>query len=401
MRIRARLVSLIAALVLCAALFGSAGANAAASTWVALIINENGNSIVAMDPATHEIIGMLDTGGVLSRPHLGAYDAANHRLYVGNKGSNFAVYDVQLNPLALKLVANVKPGGDGEIHWVVVSNGLVWLAHQGDSTLYAYDPADFSAPKLKFGKEQGFDTTHGAAMRPGTDELWVTNRPAKAPGTVIRVNTKTRALIGQPLRTTGKDGDQPNNVGFTADGRWAYAVNTGAAATQVTVIDATTFTVTQQIEQDGKQGLSPHALVFDPQSKRIFIANQNGNNLSVIDTTTNTVVKYLQMAEEPHGVTLGPDGLIYTTARKGNEVAIFNPQTLEVVTRIMTPAIQGPHQTIFVDTAMPGLPNTGAGGGQAGTGLALALLAALGSTLGLAALLTRKQLRRSSRDTTA
>src|SRR6476619_3950699 len=102
MKPRLPFASFLGALLLCAALFGSAGATAAASTMVALIINENGNSIVAMDPATHEIIGMLDTGGVLSRPHLGAYDAANRRLYVGNKGSNFAVYDVQLNPLELK-----------------------------------------------------------------------------------------------------------------------------------------------------------------------------------------------------------------------------------------------------------------------------------------------------------
>jgi hypothetical protein len=119
------------------------------------------------------------------------------------------------DPLAPKLVANLKPGGDGEIHRVVLAGGLVWLAHQGDSAVYAYDPNDLTAPKVAFGKEQGFNTTHGMTLRPGTDELWVTNRPPRLPGYVIRIDARTRSIVGKPILTTGVPGDQPNNVAFT------------------------------------------------------------------------------------------------------------------------------------------------------------------------------------------
>jgi YVTN family beta-propeller protein len=349
------------------------------------VINENGNSIIAIDPATRTVIGMLDTGGVLNKPHLAYYDSATRRLYVANKAGNFSVYDLT-KPLEPKLLANVKPGGDGEMHWVVKAGGLVWVAHEGDSTLYGYDPADLSTPKVKFGKDQGLSSTHGAAVRPGTDEIWITNRPANAPGTVIRIDARSRAIIGQPLQTTGTAGDRPNNVAFTPDGRWAYAVNTGTNATQITLIDAQSFTVVKQIEQDPKQGLSPHALIYHPATKRFFVANQNGNTVSAIDTVTNTVVGYIPIGIEPHGVSIGPDGTIYASARRGNEISVIDPNSLAVVEKIMTPAVVGPHQIIFL-ARQPGLPDTGAGGSQPQFGPRHAALVALAATPPLALIL--------------
>jgi YVTN family beta-propeller protein len=383
MRTLSRLLIPFAILLLGASGLGGAGAAPAAGKMVGLVINENGNSIVAIDPETRGVIGTLETGGVLNKPHLAYYHAATGRLFIANKGANLAVYDVR-KPLEPKLVANVKPGGDGEMHWLDAGGGLIWLAHEGDSAIYAFDPADPTTPKARFGKEHGLDTTHGAAMRPGTAELWVTNRPANAPGTIVRIDTAKRAIIGQPLRTTGANGDRPNNVGFTPDGRWAYAVNTGNNATQITLIDASTFTVVKQIDQDAKQGLSPHALIYHPGTKRFFVANQNGNTVSALDTATNSVAGYIPIGQEPHGVSVGPDGLIYASARRGNEISLIDPQSLAVVAKIMTPAIVGPHQIIFLE-ALPGTPRTGAGGGQARPAAPLAVAVALGGTLLLGA----------------
>ena len=78
--------------------------------------------------------------------------------------------------LAPKLLANVKPGGDGEIHRVMIAEGMVWLAHEGDSAVYGYDLNlnSASVPKVVLGKEQGLNKTHGLRLRPGTGhgELW-------------------------------------------------------------------------------------------------------------------------------------------------------------------------------------------------------------------------------------
>jgi YVTN family beta-propeller protein len=353
MRRLSRLLLVATALTLWGWLWGPATV-AQQSPVVGLVINEVGNSIAFFDPQTGRILGATDVSAALSKPHLGAYDATTWRLYLGSKGAKLAAFDLT-DPMAPKLLESVKPGGDGEIHWVVLAGGLIWIAHQGDSAVYAYDPADLSQPAVVLGKVLGFDTTHGLAMRPGSDELWATNRPEDAPGFVLRIDVSTHKVIGKPLQTTGQPGDRPNNTAFTPDGCSAYVVNTGDKATQVTVIDPATFTVAKQIEQDSVLGLAPHAIVFDPATQRMFVANKNGGTVSAIDIATGTVAGYVSVGEEPHGVTVGPDGLVYVAVKHDNKIAVVDPRTLSIVKEITNSALVGPHQILFLfPTTAPG-----------------------------------------------
>jgi DNA-binding beta-propeller fold protein YncE len=328
---------------------------------VGFVINENGNSIALFDPSKDEVTGALrivnasefpteTVASALSKPHLAAFDKQSRRLYVGNKGANLSVFDLS-DMAAPRLVASVKPGGSGEIHRVVLAGGLVWLAHMGDSAVYAYDPTDFTAPRVALGKDKGFNTTHGLTLRPGTDELWSTNRPAGAPGFVLRIDVKTRTVIGQPLMTTGKVGDMPNNIEFTDDGKWAYVVNTGSKATEVTLVDADKFEVTQQIVQDARVGVSPHAITFEPVTRRMFIVNMTSGTLSAISTRTNSVLGYFTFAADAHGVTIGPDGQVYAAARAGNAMLVLDPRTLAITKEIKDPLLGGPHYVIFTSDA--------------------------------------------------
>lgn len=343
-----RILTAFAAIsTICLGLFGPrGGASAQTAQAYAFVLNEDGDSIAVIDGMAGKVLIVHDMKGTLNKPHLSAYDPATRRLYVGNKGANVVVLDMS-DVMAPKTVANFKPGGNGEIHRVVLAGGMVWIAHEGDSTVYAFDVNDLSAPRVKLGKEFGFDTTHGLTMRPGTNELWATNRPTKGQGTVLRIDTQARSVIGKPIATTGKEGDRPNNIEFTSDGKWAYVVNTGVKATQVTVIDAEKFEVVKQIEQDATVGAAPHAIVYDPVSTRMFAVNKDSPTLSAISTKTNSVLGYFTIGAEPHGITLGPDGLIYATAKKGNKVIAFDPQRLLVLKEITDPKMIGPHQIIF------------------------------------------------------
>jgi YVTN family beta-propeller protein len=331
--------------------FAATSAQPAKVTAVGVVLDEGGDSLAIIDPDDGRVLAIPDVGGSLHQPHLAVFDAESRRLYVGNKGANLAVFDLT-DPLDPTLLANTKPGGDGEIHSVALAAGLVWLAHEGDSAIYAYDPANLDAPAVTLGAEQGFDAPHGLTLRPGTDELWVTNRPKEAPGFVLRIDTLTRSVIGEPLQTTGRDGDRPNNTAFTPDGR-AYVVNNGSGATEVTIVDAAAFAVIGQIEQDAEQGLAPHAIAFEPATRRMFVANKDGGTISAIDTATDTVVGYVTVGEEPHCLSLGPDGRIFATVKGGGTVAVIDPRTLTVTLRIADPALGHPHQAVFA-TAAPG-----------------------------------------------
>jgi YVTN family beta-propeller protein len=320
---------------------------------VSIVLNEGGDSLVIIDSEDGRVLAEPDSGTVLHQPHLAAFDTASHRLYVGNKGGNLAVFDMT-QPLAPKVVANMTPGGDGEIHSVVLAAGLIWLAHEGDSAIYAYDPANLDAPAVTLDADQGFDSPHGLTLRPKSDELWVTNRPEDAPGFVLRIDTRSRSVVGAPLETTSRPGDRPNNTAFAPDGRRAYVVNNGSGATQVTVIDAASFAVVSQIEQDAKQGLAPHAIAFEPETKRLFVSNKDGGTVSVIDTETDTVVGYVAVGEEPHCLTLGPDGRIYATVKQDNAVVMIDPRTLAITHSIVDPALSHPHQAVFIGATAGG-----------------------------------------------
>ena len=132
------------------------------------------------------------------------------------------------------------------------------------------------------------------------------------------------------------------------DGRRAYVVNTGSKATQITVIDPETFTVVSQIEQDPVQGLAPHAIAFDPATQRMFVANKDGGTLSAIDVATDTVVGYVPVGEEPHGVararmawSMSPRS---TRTRSRSSIRASSRSCREIA----DPALVGPHQILFI-----------------------------------------------------
>ena len=314
---------------------------------VGLVINEDGNSIAVIDPDAGQVIGSTDISAALSKPHLAAYDPATQRLFVGSKGSKLAVLTC---PTPLLPSCSRASSRAGMARSIGSSLPMVWSGWPIRAT------APSTPTSRTTSRRRSSSSVRSSASIPPTAWRYAqaptnsgaTNRPEDAPGFVLRIDARTRSVIGEPLQTTGQLGDRPNNTAFTPDGSRAYVVNTGSKATQITVVDPETFTVITQIEQDPVQGLSPHAIAFDPETQRMFVANMAGDTLSAIDVTTDTVVGYLPVGEEPHGVTLGPDGLVYVTVKHANKVAVVDPRTLTVVREITDPSLVGPHQILFV-----------------------------------------------------
>ncbi|MCC6706847.1 MAG: beta-propeller fold lactonase family protein [Gammaproteobacteria bacterium] len=66
-------------------------------------------------------------------------------------------------------------------------------------------------------------------------------------------------------------------------------------------------------------------------SGRVFVTNEKGDSVSVIDTKTNQVVKTIAIGKRPRGIGLAPDGsAIYVAVSGENHIAVLDPATLEV-----------------------------------------------------------------------
>jgi YVTN family beta-propeller protein len=71
----------------------------------------------------------------------------------------------------------------------------------------------------------------------------------------------------------------------------------------VSVIDISTNTVVATVPV----GNTPERVAITPNGERVYVTNVVFNDVSVIDTTTNTVVATVPVGSEPIGVAISPN----------------------------------------------------------------------------------------------
>jgi YVTN family beta-propeller protein len=96
--------------------------------------------------------------------------------------------------------------------------------------------------------------------------------------------TVTRAGAAPNVIATIPLGGNPFGVGVNPNTNRIYVANNGINT--VSVIDAATNTVTATVTV----GSSPTGVGVNQNSNRIYVANSGSNNVSVIDGNTNAVI---------------------------------------------------------------------------------------------------------------
>ena len=97
-------------------------------------------------------------------------------------------------------------------------------------------------------------------------------------------------------------GARPQAVAISPDGTRAYVANW--QGNSVTVIDTATGTVIATVAVE----TGPNAVAISPDGTRAYIANFSSNNVAVIDTSTNTVIGSIETPSNASGVAFSPDG---------------------------------------------------------------------------------------------
>ena len=65
---------------------------------------------------------------------------------------------------------------------------------------------------------------------------------------------------------------------------------------------------------------------------RVFVTNEEGNDVSVIDTEQNKVIATIPVGKRPRGIGVAPDGKeIYVAISGDNAIAVIDPGTLKLV----------------------------------------------------------------------
>ncbi len=111
----------------------------------------------------------------------------------------------------------------------------------------------------------------------------------------------------------------------------SFAYITNASSGNVSVIDTTTNTVVATVTV----GDFPHGVAVTPEGSRVYVVNQGSDNVSVIDTATNTVVDTVTVGTSPRGVAVHPDGSrVYVANNDIDTVSVIDTATNAVVATV-------------------------------------------------------------------
>ena len=96
----------------------------------------------------------------------------------------------------------------------------------------------------------------------------------------------------------------------------------------VTIVNLKTFELIDKIATEGQK---PDAILYDQFSKKVLTYNANSNDVTVIDATTNKVVKTIPLGGKPEFSVTNTKGLIYVNIEDKNEIKTIDANKLEVV----------------------------------------------------------------------
>jgi DNA-binding beta-propeller fold protein YncE len=150
----------------------------------------------------------------------------------------------------------------------------------------------------------------------------------------VRVNVLD-ADTGAPLGTIE---DTPGIHGIAVASKLKHGFTSNGKEDKVTMFDTGSLAVIKKIDV----GKGPDGIYFDAASQRVFTDNHHSHDITAIDASTGNVVGTVNVGGNGEGAATGKDGFIYVAIEDKDEVAVFDPKTLEVKHRFPLDGIKAP-----------------------------------------------------------
>jgi YVTN family beta-propeller protein len=191
-------------------------------------------------------------------------------------------------------------------------------------------------------------STHDLALTRDGRILFATNL---ASGRVSVIDTASMETIASIFT-----GSRSHVVTLTNDNQHAWVANIGED--NISIIDVAALRIVGTIPV----GKGPTGLAFSRDGRFAYVSNQGDRTVDVIDTTSHRVIKSIPVGANPHFLVLGPDGRIWGANTGGDDIYVIDPSTQSMVASLRVgPAPQqlafgfkglaGPHAFVTVGGA--------------------------------------------------
>jgi DNA-binding beta-propeller fold protein YncE len=150
----------------------------------------------------------------------------------------------------------------------------------------------------------------------------------------IRVNV----LNADTGAAVGTIEDAPGVHGVAIAERHKHGFTSNGKENKVSMFDTSTLAVIKKIDV----GKGSDGIYCDQSSQRVFTNNHGSHNITAIDGATGDVVGTVEIGGNGEGVVTGKDGLVYVALEDKNEIAAFDPKTLEVKRHLPLESVTAP-----------------------------------------------------------
>jgi len=121
----------------------------------------------------------------------------------------------------------------------------------------------------------------------------------------------------------------PEQVALDSSGQWLYVDSADAGSRMVIRIGD------DQVIRRVARGERPRNVVLSPDGKFAYVPKETDSSLSLINTTTNSIIKSVPVPGEnsrPVGVIVRPDGgRVYVLTSRGGRIVAFDGHTLKLL----------------------------------------------------------------------
>ena len=160
----------------------------------------------------------------------------------------------------------------------------------------------------------------------GTDGWDYISVDSKAHRLYVSHSVRVNVLDSQTGAQVGTIEDTPGVHGIAIASKLGHGFTSNGKENKVTMFDLSTLAVIKKIDV----GQGPDGIYFNGATQRVFTNNHKSHDITAIDAATGNVVGTVQIGGNGEGAAAGKDGLIYVALEDKNEVAAFDPNTLEV-----------------------------------------------------------------------
>jgi YVTN family beta-propeller protein len=304
----------------------------ASATPFAYITNSGDNTVSVVDTATNLVIKTVNVG---NEPNGVAVSPDGMKAYVANSGSNdISVIDTNTNAVTANLTIgktsqgiSINPAGTK----VYVTNTGSGLLSQGTVSVI-----DIATNNITYVNVGGKNPT-GIVCSPDGNKAYVA---VTDDNNISIIDTGTNTVIDNVHVLV-----RPQGIAVSPDGKWLYVTCLIQGAPNFYVIDPATKTVVTSFIV----GDNPFAVTVNPTGTKVYTASYNASDFSndvyVINTISNNITAIVKVGEKipiggstvypPYGIAFTPDGLkVYVANYNDNNVSVLDTATNNVTTTV-------------------------------------------------------------------